>query len=205
MTSEPTVVIPRPVEKKKSRLLIWLGLGILAIGAVVVVLASLLLYKFSGTNNSGGAANQGNRQVSVATQKPKLSPTPTSTPEDTNKDQSLNADPSPSIEGSDEITPILWDTTASGFKGNAGATYTFECPADGTARPVFGSDIYTDYSSICTAAVHAGVITLKDGGTITMEYRPGRTIYGSTVRHDITSITTGEHTRSFLIRPNGKD
>jgi hypothetical protein len=204
MASEPTLVIPGPATKKKSKLLVWLALGVLVIGLVVTVFAVLLLYKFSGTNN-GGTNNQTNRQVSSASPKPKLSPSPTSVPEDTNKDQSVEPDTTPSIEGPEETTPILWDTTASGFKGSPGTTYKFQCPDNGIARPIFGSDIYTDYSSICTAAVHAGVLTLKDGGIITMEYRPGRSIYGSTVRHDVTSITTGEHTRSFIIRPNGKD
>ena len=198
--SEPTVVLPRP-EKKKSKLLLWLGLAVLCVGAVVVVLAALLLYKFSGGANSRNDRDQANRQTVLLTPKPKVSPTPTAKPEET--DASPEVDPTPSVDGSDEVTPILWDTTASAFKGTQGTTYTFECPPDGTARPIFGSDIYTDYSSICTAAVHAGVITLDGGGTVILEYRPGRTIYGSTVRHEITSVTTGEHSRSFIIRKAG--
>ncbi len=203
--SEPTVVIARPAEKKKSRLLIWLGLGVFAIAALAVVTAAALIYKFSGADNTTGSNSQTNRQVPLSSPRPKPSPTPTVAPEESDKDQSVDADPTPSVEGPSEVTPILWDTTASGFKGTPGTTYTFQCPEDGTARPIFGNDIYTDYSSICTAAVHAGVIKLKDGGVITMEYRPGRAIYGSTVRNDITSITTGEHSRSFIIRTSRKE
>jgi len=96
--------------------------------------------------------------------------------------------------------PIAWDTTAGGFKGEPGKTYKFECPPNGTPQGVYGSDVYTDYSSICTAAVHAGVITLAEGGVITLEYRPGRDIYGTTTRHDIKTNPTGEYRRSFVVR-----
>jgi hypothetical protein len=79
-------------------------------------------------------------------------------------------------------------------------TYTFECPPDGTASAVGGSDIYTADSSICTAAVHAGKITLADGGDVTIEYRPGRPTYGATTRNGITSNNFGEYSMSFVIR-----
>ena len=49
-----------------------------------------------------------------------------------------------------EITPIDWDTSAAGFQGQTGKTYAFRCPAEGSAKPIYGSDIYTDDSSICT-------------------------------------------------------
>ena len=194
--SEPTVVIPKPAPKK-SRLLIWLGVAVLGIGAMIVLLAAALLYKFSDGSDLRRSNNSTNRQTTIATPKPKVTPTPTVTPEET--DAEVAGEPTPPVEGSAETTPILWETSASAFKGTAGTTYNFQCPPDGTARPVFGSDVYTDYSSICTAAVHAGIITLKDGGIVTMEYRPGRNIYGSTVRHEVTSISTGEHSRSFVV------
>lgn len=99
-----------------------------------------------------------------------------------------------------EITPIAWDTSAATFKGEKGQTYTFRCPAEGTAQTIYGSDIYTDDSSICTAAVHVGLITLERGGTVTIEIRHGRSTYGSTTRHGIKSNNWGEYGRSFLIR-----
>jgi hypothetical protein len=200
--SEPTVVIPRPPAKKKSRLLIWLGLGVLAIGVGVVALAALLLYRNLGDDPTGGSTqNTTNRQTAAASPKPIPSPSPTPTTAD---EESSNEQPTDN-EDADEVTPILWETAAAGFKGKPGTTYTFECPAGGTAGSIWGSDIYTDYSSICTAAVHTGAITLEEGGVITLEYRPGRQIYGSTIRNEIKSNTSGEHSRSFVIRSDKKN
>jgi hypothetical protein len=105
---------------------------------------------------------------------------------------------SPLIKG-DRITPISWDTSAAGFKGEKGQTYRFRCPAEGTAQSIYGSDIYTDDSSICTAAVHAGIIDIERGGVVAIEIRPGRSIYGSTTRHGIKSNSFGQYGRSFVI------
>lgn len=108
----------------------------------------------------------------------------------------------PTSDGGDssDITPIEWDTSAGGFKGEEGQTYKFRCPAEGSAKSIYGNDVYTDDSSICTAAVHAGVISLERGGLVTIEFRPGRSTYGSTTRHGIKSDNYGEWARSFVIR-----
>lgn len=204
MASEPTVVIPRPAEKKKGRLLLWLGITAVAAATVIVAVAGFLIYKFSGDDNSTGNSRS-NRQSSSTSPKPKPSPTPSPalTANDEKEDEDTSA--TPTIEDAEETTPILWETAASGFKGTPGKRYTFQCPADGTARAIWGVDIYTDYSSICTAAVHVGIINLKDGGVVTIEYRPGRSIYGSSIRNDITSNSVGEHARSFVILTNDKE
>jgi hypothetical protein len=107
---------------------------------------------------------------------------------------------SPTTPITKDTTPIAWDTSAGGFSGATGRTYRFSCPADGTAQSIWGSDVYTDDSSICTAAVHAGVITRAQGGVVTIEIRPGRSTYGSTLRHGIKSVNFGEYGRSFVVR-----
>ncbi|MEA2174566.1 MAG: hypothetical protein QOD00_2158 [Blastocatellia bacterium] len=107
---------------------------------------------------------------------------------------------SPLIKIDRDITPISWDTSAGGFAGEEGRTYRFRCPAEGTAQPIYGNDVYTDDSSICTAAVHVGLINLERGGIVTIEIRPGRSTYGSTTRHGIKSISFGQYGRSFVVR-----
>lgn len=102
------------------------------------------------------------------------------------------------IKTAQGITPIAWDTTASGFSGETGQTYRFRCPGGGTAATIYGSDIYTDDSSICTAAAHAGVISMASGGNVKIEIRPGRSAYGSTTRHGIKSNSYGDWRRSFV-------
>jgi hypothetical protein len=111
-----------------------------------------------------------------------------------------NARPDADNDETGDVTPIGWDTSAGGFKGETGQTYKFSCPAAGTTQSIWGSDIYTDDSSICTAAVHAGVITRAQGGVVTIEIRPGRSTYGSTLRHGIKSANFGEYNRSFVVR-----
>ena len=107
---------------------------------------------------------------------------------------------SPDDTTSDEITPITWSTSAGTFDQEAGKTYRFSCPPDGTAGAVWGSDVYTADSSICTAAVHAGKITLDKGGEVTIEFGPGRKTYGATTRNGITSYNFGEYPNSFVVR-----
>ena len=103
-------------------------------------------------------------------------------------------------EESSNVTPIAWNTNAAGFKGEEGQSYRFRCPSDGTVGTIYGSDVYTDDSSICTAAVHAGIISTERGGKVEIEIRPGRSIYGSTTRHGIKSNTYGHWGRSFVVR-----
>ena len=108
--------------------------------------------------------------------------------------------PTPNNIDSEDITPIGWDTSAAGFTGDDGQIYKFRCPAEGTESTIWGSDVYTKDSSICTAAVHVGLFSLADGGIVTVEFRPGRSVYGSTVRNGIKSNTFGEYSQSFVVR-----
>ena len=66
--------------------------------------------------------------------------------------------------GGATATPVDWGTNATGVRGSNGERFSFACPAGGAAGRIWGTDIYTDDSSICTAAVHAGVITLAGAG-----------------------------------------
>ena len=205
-TEEQTIVMQGSPAPKKGKFLLWLGLTVLIILVGSGVIAGLLIYKYSGQ----GESVRGEKQNGVnPPTSPTLHTTPRVTPIPTSADNSPIEESSPKTEGSKptpnnkdsgDITPIGWDTTAGGFKGEDGRTYMFLCPKGGAAQGIYGSDVYADYSSICTAAVHAGLISLADGGKVTVEYRAGRSIYGSTVRNGIKSNTSGEWPRSFVVR-----
>jgi hypothetical protein len=92
-----------------------------------------------------------------------------------------------------------WTATASAFRGNNGSRYVYTCPSYGTASSIWGTDVYTDDSSVCTAAVHVGLITLAGGGTVTIEIRPGETSYAASTRNGITSNTWGSWSGSFVV------
>jgi hypothetical protein len=203
---ETTVVRQSAFAPKKSKFLLWLGL----IGFVVLVgsglLVGLLIYHYSGQGESVRAERHDGVSLPPSpTLAPTLTVTPTpaaatSSPVEESSPKNEESKPTPNQEDTEDITPIAWSTTAAGFKGEGGQTYTFQCPKGGAAQAVYGSDAYTDFSSICTAAVHAGIFSLADGGKVTVEYRAGRSIYGSTLRNDITSNTSGENARSFVVR-----
>jgi hypothetical protein len=100
----------------------------------------------------------------------------------------------------EEVTPVLWNASTSILSIEAGKTWKFSCPAAGKASTVWGTDVYTGDSSICTAAVHAGVITFDRGGTVTVELRPGQSSYKGTTRNGVTSIDYASYGRSFVVR-----
>ena len=85
---------------------------------------------------------------------------------------------------------IDWQTSPLDLdlRGMNGERYAFRCPP-GKPMPsrVAGSGPYTDDSSICTAAVHAGAIHAKDGGDVTIEIRPGQARYAGSDRNYIKS------------------
>lgn len=95
---------------------------------------------------------------------------------------------------------ITWSTQANSLRGRNGERFTFVCPANGTASSrLWGSGLYTDDSSICTAAVHAGVINVVSGGTVTIEIRAGAGSYRATYSNGVNSRSYGSWTGSFVI------
>jgi hypothetical protein len=116
--------------------------------------------------------------------------------------ENSNTAPSPPSSAS-EGTPTSWEANATSLNGKDGETFTLACSPGGTAHSVWGSDIYTADSSICTAGVHSGLITYQQGGTVTIELRPGRTIYGASERNGVTTSDFGPYQHSFVFKtPN---
>jgi hypothetical protein len=92
-----------------------------------------------------------------------------------------------------------WSATGLGLAGTAGTRFNFWCPPNGRAHPVVGDGIYSAESSVCSAAVHAGSLTLGAGGNAIVELAPGRDSYSSATRNGITSLTGGRSPASFLV------
>jgi len=99
--------------------------------------------------------------------------------------------------------PTSWEETATSLKSADGQTIILACSPAGESHTVWGSDIYTSDSSICTAAVHSGLITFQKGGTVTIELRPGRSMYGASERNGVTTNSYGSWQQSFVFKtPN---
>jgi phage baseplate assembly protein gpV len=100
----------------------------------------------------------------------------------------------------DAATPISWDS--KGIEPpNVGEQITVSCPAGGTPDRAWGKDIYTGDSSLCTAAVHAGVITLERGGAFSVEQRGPQQAFDGTTRNGIRTESYGAWGNSFAVKP----
>jgi LCCL domain len=87
--------------------------------------------------------------------------------------------------------PVIdWQTSPLDLdlRGMDGKTYLFRCPP-GKPVPdsVTGSGPYTDASSICTAAAHAGALDAVHGGLAMIQILPGQTDYHGSTQNFIHS------------------
>jgi hypothetical protein len=118
---------------------------------------------------------------------------------------SLHAGPSPvaPLPGA-PVAPIVlggsgWRAIARELGGEVGRRYIFKCPANGTPGMVWGTDVYTHDSSVCTAALHQGVIALPRAGDIVIEIRPGQASYPGSTRNGVVSESYGAWYVSFAV------
>jgi LCCL domain-containing protein len=93
---------------------------------------------------------------------------------------------------------VGWGDNAVSHRGSNGENFDYNCGAGGTPGSVWGTDIYTDDSSVCTAAVHNGRITLQQGGTVTIKIRPGLPLYTGSTANGITSGNWNSWNGSFI-------
>lgn len=106
-------------------------------------------------------------------------------------------------------TDIDWNTSPLDLdlRGMNGERYTFHCPP-GKPQPshVVGSGPYTDASSICSVAVHAGVLHAQRGGDVRIEIRPGEPRYIGSERHYLHSADEADGwSGSFIVIEPGSD
>jgi len=148
---------------------------------IAVALATGGCAKLKGDNSNTTSSGGGHTDASPARSSPASVPPSSST----------------------QATPTSWEAKASSLNGAEGQTLTLACSPGGEAHQVWGSDIYTDDSSICTAAVHSGLITFADGGTVTIELRAGRSTFGASERNGVTTSSYGSWPHSFVFKtPN---
>ena len=57
----------------------------------------------------------------------------------------------------DSVTVDPWSQNAVDHRGQDGNVYSLDCPAGGDPHSIWGTETYTDDSSICTAAVQVGL------------------------------------------------
>jgi hypothetical protein len=111
----------------------------------------------------------------------------------------LQASAAPTGTAADNPGGSGWSAGANAYRGRNTERFVYTCPKYGTIGSVWGTDIYTDDSSVCTAAVHTGNISLAGGGTVTIEIRPGQPSYAGTTRNRITTNSYSTYSGSFVI------
>ena len=142
----------------------------------------------SNTGNQTAGANANNTPNNVSNQSGTGNSTPpTASGAPTNVSLPPSTRPPSPIWGPEE-----WGRTASTQGGANGQQFIFTCSPNPSGRlsPVTGTDLYTIGSSICAAAVHAGVIT-REGGAVRFEIKPGASSYTGSARNGVTSNSSG--------------
>lgn len=107
----------------------------------------------------------------------------TNLPRDTGADSTADAAPS-----------VAWTENAVGLA--VGTTKTVQCHANGSFVTVYGTDVYTADSSVCTAAWHSSLITIA-GGPVIIEVIAGRAQYLGSTRNNVTTRNWGAYATSF--------
>jgi hypothetical protein len=98
--------------------------------------------------------------------------------------------------------PMMAPPTLQGVQANTGQTLVFKVTGSNEGT-VWGTDVYTDDSSIGAAAVHAGILRPGETGTIMVTVQNGYQSYAPSSRNGIDSASYGEWGRSFtMIRLN---
>ena len=159
----------------------------LAIAAIVAVAGACSTKQLTTTDTTAG-------QPSTTTTAPKSE---TTRPRSSNTTAATGT--TATTVGGD-ATPVpdpTWGLNAVAYRGQNGVHLRVDCPADGTIYSVWGTGTYTDDSSICTAAVHAGLITLASGGSVVIEIAPGLQEYTGTEANGILTTSYGPWDGSY--------
>jgi hypothetical protein len=92
----------------------------------------------------------------------------------------------------------------SQYRGKGNTTMMVEVTGS-TDGVVWGEDVYTDDSSIATAAVHAGVLKAGEKGLIAVTTLPGQKSYKGSEKNGVTTSDYAEWGGSFTLeRADGK-
>ena len=97
------------------------------------------------------------------------------------------------------LNPLKWTDSiySVGLSTRVTETFEFTCSENGTVGSVWGTDLYTADSSVCTAAVHKGRISRINGGAVKVRVEAGAANYVASVRNGITSSIYGTYSASY--------
>jgi hypothetical protein len=95
-------------------------------------------------------------------------------------------------------------STAERYGEAVGQRFSFVCPAsDGGPAYVFGTDVYTDNSPICKAAIHAGALPPGVAGVVTIAIGSSVPVFRGSVRNGVTTSSYRTWPRSYSFVTGG--
>lgn len=102
---------------------------------------------------------------------------------------------SPAQDGDAEL--VNWSKQLTPAEYVVGNDYKLFCPTGGSGTSVWGTDTYTADSSVCVAAVHAGLISYASGGNVTVRIKTGQSRYYPSLRNSVSTNGYGTYSKSF--------
>jgi LCCL domain len=102
--------------------------------------------------------------------------------------------------GASSAVVLACEQRANNVKGNTNTSWYMRCPPCAAAgAPVWGTDLYTDDSGVCAAAIHAGRLG-PQGGLVLVTWLAGQPTYIGSARNGIRSADYGPWRRSFFVQ-----
>ncbi|MBL9200637.1 MAG: putative Ig domain-containing protein [Opitutaceae bacterium] len=87
-------------------------------------------------------------------------------------------------------------TNLVGYRNRVGQVFQFTVTGSNSGA-VWGTDVYTDDSTVARAAVHAGVLAVGETRTVTVTILPGRPSYAASTRNGVASASWGSWSGSY--------
>lgn len=171
--------------------------------AIVTIIAIVLL---AGACDDSGDDSGGSERKTTTT---KDAGKTTATENEEDEDATTTTKKSSTTTTTEGVTPDViatdgtgtpWTLTAGTYVSDLGNIVQYTCPANGTIGSVWGTDTYTSDSSVCSAAVHAGIITVAEGGTVMIEITEGMDSYLGTTANGVKSESWAQWDASFTFR-----
>jgi|GEM_PF-1556707 len=103
----------------------------------------------------------------------------------------------PSFEGIPGLLVNPGNMTA--YRGQNGSSFNVQVTAGGGT--IWGTDVYTDDSSVAVAALHAGLLADGETGIVTVTIQAGQSSYLGTSRNGVNSSNHGSHPGSYSLAP----
>ena len=112
----------------------------------------------------------------------------------------LTGPPAPPASPTPEQPPMMnWNKALMLEGDDVGIESKFTCPPGGVPGRVWGTDVYASGSSLCSAAVHAGLLKASNGGVVRVRTLGPQSPFNGSLRNGVESSSTPSTQRAFEV------